>query len=154
MTLEDGSEVATPIAEVKNLNSFRAIKGAIEYESKRQVEQWKKDGVEMGPGRKATFGWDPEKCGRSCSVPKRMPTITAISPSLIWSHSEWTKHGANKCSRLPELPQARRQRYTGEYGLPKKTPRLWSPIPTSASSTRMPSKTPHPKQPTPRRNCC
>jgi aspartyl-tRNA(Asn)/glutamyl-tRNA(Gln) amidotransferase subunit B len=40
LTLEDGREVATPIVEVKNLNSFRAVQGAIEYEERRQVEQW------------------------------------------------------------------------------------------------------------------
>ena len=121
MTFEDGSEVATPIAEVKNLNSFRAIKGAIEYESKRQVEQWKKDGVEMGPGRKATFGWDPEKMRTVLQRSKEdahdyryfpEPDLVPLRVDQAWRDQVR--------SRLPELPQARRQRYTGKYGLPEK----------------------------------
>ena len=119
MTLEDGSEVATPIAEVKNLNSFRAIKGAIEYESKRQVEQWKKDSVEMGPGRKATFGWDPEKMRTILQRSKEdahdyryfpEPDLVPLRVDQAWRDEVR--------SRLPELPQARRQRYTGTYGRP------------------------------------
>ncbi|MEQ8843933.1 MAG: Asp-tRNA(Asn)/Glu-tRNA(Gln) amidotransferase subunit GatB [Phycisphaerales bacterium] len=58
LTLEGGAEVVTPIVEVKNLNSFRAVVGAIEYERRAQVERWREDGREMGPGAKRTFGWD------------------------------------------------------------------------------------------------
>ena len=87
MTLEDGSEVATPIAEVKNLNSFRAIKGASNTNQSAKWSSGKKTAWKWGPAAKPRSGGTPKKCGRSCSVPKRMPTITAISPSPIWSHS-------------------------------------------------------------------
>lgn len=58
LTLEGGRTVTTPIVEVKNLNSFRAVVGAIEYEHRTQPERWRQDGRAMGPGAKRTFGWD------------------------------------------------------------------------------------------------
>ena len=39
----DGQEYRTPISEIKNLNSFRALRRAIEYEAERQVKQWRAD---------------------------------------------------------------------------------------------------------------
>src|SRR5690606_32980869 len=50
--------VKTPIVEIKNLNSFRAVKAAIEHEFEEQPKRWMKDGRVMGPGAKRTRGWD------------------------------------------------------------------------------------------------
>ncbi len=58
LTLDDGSEVRTPVVEVKNLNSFRAVRGAIEHEFVRQEAEWRTTGRVMGPGVKSTRGWD------------------------------------------------------------------------------------------------
>ena len=60
ITTEDGVEHPTPIVEVKNLNSFKALHGAIEHEAVRQIEAWKEDGLEMGPNAKSTRGWDDQ----------------------------------------------------------------------------------------------
>src|SRR5437764_14420517 len=57
----DGSVAATPIVEVKNLNSFRAVERAIKYEAKRQYDQFQKDGQRFGEVPKATAGWDDAK---------------------------------------------------------------------------------------------
>src|SRR5438128_114775 len=47
----DGSVAATPIVEVKNLNSFRAAERAMRYEAQRQYEQFQRDGTKWGdPG--------------------------------------------------------------------------------------------------------
>ncbi len=54
----DGETVATPIVEVKNLNSFRAAERAIQYESQRQLRKWKKEGLLIGEAPKQTRGWD------------------------------------------------------------------------------------------------
>src|SRR5215470_17071865 len=40
----DGSFAATPIVEVKNLNSFRAVERAMKYEAQRQYEEFRKTG--------------------------------------------------------------------------------------------------------------
>jgi aspartyl-tRNA(Asn)/glutamyl-tRNA(Gln) amidotransferase subunit B len=54
-----GNEVfKTPIVEVKNLNSFKAVHGSIVYEHHRQVEAWLADRKVMSPGSKQTRGWD------------------------------------------------------------------------------------------------
>jgi aspartyl-tRNA(Asn)/glutamyl-tRNA(Gln) amidotransferase subunit B len=57
---KDGRTVATPIVEIKNLNSFRAVERALIYESQRQYEQWQRTGQEMGRAPKQTRGWDDE----------------------------------------------------------------------------------------------
>jgi aspartyl-tRNA(Asn)/glutamyl-tRNA(Gln) amidotransferase subunit B len=52
--------VATPIVEVKNLNSFRAVERAIEYEAGRQYARWQQDGKTIKDAPKQTRGWDDE----------------------------------------------------------------------------------------------
>ncbi len=54
----DGEKIATPIVEIKNLNSFRAAERAIEFESKRQFKKWKSSGEAIGDAPKQTRGWD------------------------------------------------------------------------------------------------
>ncbi|MGL4524589.1 MAG: Asp-tRNA(Asn)/Glu-tRNA(Gln) amidotransferase subunit GatB [Spirochaetia bacterium] len=51
---------ATPIAEIKNMNSFRSIRGAIEFEITRQLVQWKEDKITLHDkaGIKTTRSWD------------------------------------------------------------------------------------------------
>ena len=57
----DGKTIATPIVEIKNLNSFRSVERALQYEAERQYEQWKKDGKTIKDAPKQTRGWsDPE----------------------------------------------------------------------------------------------
>jgi aspartyl-tRNA(Asn)/glutamyl-tRNA(Gln) amidotransferase subunit B len=58
LTLKDGTTVATPIVEVKNLNSFKSVKSAIEHERAEQPARWVRDGLVHGPGTKVTRGWD------------------------------------------------------------------------------------------------
>ncbi|MDX1565979.1 MAG: hypothetical protein R3236_11260, partial [Phycisphaeraceae bacterium] len=58
---KDGREYATPIVEIKNLNSFKALRDSIEHEHVRQVHQWLEDGKVMGPRMKQTRGWDDAK---------------------------------------------------------------------------------------------
>jgi aspartyl-tRNA(Asn)/glutamyl-tRNA(Gln) amidotransferase subunit B len=55
---DDGHKTATPIVEVKNLNSFRNVELALEYEVKRQLEEWQKTGKKLGEVPKETRGWD------------------------------------------------------------------------------------------------
>lgn len=54
--------VATPIVEVKNMNSFRAVERALVYEANRQFESWRSNPVELGQpgGHKTTRGWDDQ----------------------------------------------------------------------------------------------
>lgn len=55
---DDGHKIPTPIVEIKNLNSFRNVELAIEFEVKRQFEEWQKTGKKLGEVAKETRGWD------------------------------------------------------------------------------------------------
>ena len=54
----EGETIATPIVEIKNLNSFRFTEMALEYEVARQLEEWKKTGRRLAKGEKETRGYD------------------------------------------------------------------------------------------------
>lgn len=56
----DGSTVATPIVEIKNLNSFRAVERAIEFEVDRQWREFLRTGISKGQAPKQTRGWNDE----------------------------------------------------------------------------------------------
>jgi len=101
-------------AEVKNMNSFKAVYQALEYEAKRQREV-------AAEGRKLvqeTRGWVEEK-GKT--VPQRSKEYAhdyryfpePDLPPLVLNR-EWV---AEIRSKLPELPEARRDRFVAEYGL-------------------------------------
>ena len=46
------------MVEIKNLNSFKSLEGAVRYELAEQPRRWERDGREMGRGAKRTLGWD------------------------------------------------------------------------------------------------
>ena len=50
--------VPTPIVEVKNMNSFRAVERALEHEAERQYAVWQETGQRLGDVPKQTRGWD------------------------------------------------------------------------------------------------
>ncbi|HAX61088.1 MAG TPA: Asp-tRNA(Asn)/Glu-tRNA(Gln) amidotransferase GatCAB subunit B, partial [Elusimicrobia bacterium] len=54
---EDGKKYATPIAEIKNMNSFRSIRNALEYEAKRQVREWEQSRLVLEDVGKTTRGY-------------------------------------------------------------------------------------------------
>jgi aspartyl-tRNA(Asn)/glutamyl-tRNA(Gln) amidotransferase subunit B len=50
--------VATPIVEIKNMNSFRAVERALDYEARRQWDVWQETRQKLGDVPKQTRGWD------------------------------------------------------------------------------------------------
>jgi len=54
----DGHRIPTPIVEVKNMNSFRAVERALAYEAERQYEVFQQTGQRLGQVPKQTRGWD------------------------------------------------------------------------------------------------
>jgi len=63
ITQENGEIAPTPLVEVKNLNSFRNVEAAIEYEVERQLEEFQLTGRKWGdPGvMKETRGFDANR---------------------------------------------------------------------------------------------
>lgn len=115
---DDGHQYATPIVEVKNLNSFKSLRGAIDHEFDRQIEQWKVDGLVQGPGMKSTRGWDDVRNQTVLQREKedahdyRYFPDPDLIPVIV--NDAWREDVA---ARIPELPRSRRTRYQRDFGL-------------------------------------
>lgn len=141
----DGLVLATPIVEIKNLNSFRGVERALKYEAERQYEefqtnihqQWHIDPAAARPFRdyrvtavrqlrdgkltpvaKATAGWD-DRLGRT-EVQRRKEEASDYryfpEPDLAPVRVD-DKALQDARSALGELPAAQKQRLQAQYGL-------------------------------------
>lgn len=102
------------IAEIKNLNSFRSVVRAIEYEEKRQAEDLAKGELST----KETRRWDEESQSTILMRKKDETTDYRFSvdsdlPRLVLSEGFIKEVRDN----LPELPNAKKKRYIKEYKL-------------------------------------
>ena len=115
---ENGSLYHTPISEIKNLNSFRAVKDACAYEAKRQLKEFETDRQPFNAGFKVTMGWDEAKGEtvvqrtKNSFVDYRFVVEPDIKP---FSVSEELIARAKEA--VGELPEAKRVRFIKEYGL-------------------------------------
>ena len=116
-----GEEKFGTRTEMKNMNSFRAIVRAIEYEKDRQIEVIE----EGGKIEQETLRWDDIN-GRTSSMRDKEdaqdyryfpdPDLVAIKLS-----EEYIENIKNT---LPELPESRKERYLKEYELSEKDAKL------------------------------
>lgn len=107
--------------EMKNMNSFRSITRAIEYEVDRQIDVIE----EGGKIEQETLRWD-EVSGKTFSMRDKEdaqdyryfpdPDLVAIKLS--------EEYIQNIKETLPELPESRKQRYLEEYKLSQKDANL------------------------------
>ncbi|WP_277055656.1 Asp-tRNA(Asn)/Glu-tRNA(Gln) amidotransferase subunit GatB [Treponema socranskii] len=115
---ENGTLYHTPISEIKNLNSFRAIKDACTYEAKRQLKEFETDRQPFNAGFKVTMGWDESKGEtvvqrtKNSFVDYRFVVEPDIKP---FSVSEALIARAKEA--VGELPEAKRVRFMKEYSL-------------------------------------
>lgn len=115
---ENGTLYHTPISEIKNLNSFRAIKDACTYEAKRQLKEFETDRQPFNAGFKVTMGWDEAKGEtvvqrtKNSFVDYRFVVEPDIKP---FSVSEALIARAKEA--VGELPEAKRVRFMKEYAL-------------------------------------
>ncbi len=102
--------------EMKNMNSFRSIVRAIEYESERQIEVIE----EGGTITQETLRWD-DVSGKTFSMRDKEdaqdyryfpePDLVPIEIDDAWIE--------RVRQSLPELPEAKKARYMSEYKLPE-----------------------------------
>lgn len=119
LTLASGQTVTTPIVEVKNLNSFRAVVGAIEYEHRTQPERWREDGRTMGPGAKATYGWNDANQRTIVQREKEDAHDYRYFPDPDLPPVRITSDMLDRASALAAEPWLTHlERLTGELGLP------------------------------------
>ena len=110
-----GSKKLLSKVEVKNMNSFKAVYQALEYEGKRQIKVLEEGGQLV----QETRGWIDEK---GITVTQRSKEYAddyryfpePDLPPLILDRA-WIEEIRAK---LPELPEARRDRFMAQYGLP------------------------------------
>lgn len=113
-------KVATPIVEVKNMNSFRAAERALAYEAERQYDSWRETGVKLGGpgGHKTTRGWDdqvevtrPQRQKEESSDYRYFPDPDLVPVVVAPGEVDVVR------ADLGELPAALRQRLQATYRL-------------------------------------
>lgn len=109
-----GAQELRTRTEIKNLNSFRALVRSVEYEIERQTEVYAGGGA-VTP---QTLGWDET---RGVTTPQRGKEFADDyryfpEPDLppLEISREWVERLR---AALPELPDAKRDRFLREYGL-------------------------------------
>src|SRR5712691_12636303 len=115
---EGGKTMWPPQSEIKNLNSYEALRGAVAYESDRLWQEWQSGGEIRTRTGKVTVGWSPER-GRTYLQRSKEevedyryfpePDLVALSPS--------PEAVAKLREGLPEMPAERRARFVADYGL-------------------------------------
>jgi aspartyl-tRNA(Asn)/glutamyl-tRNA(Gln) amidotransferase subunit B len=110
-----GSDKFGTRAELKNINSFRFIKQAIEYEIERQAEILDEGGKVIQETRlfDPATGTTRSMRGKEEAHDYRYFPDPDLVPLVIGS--DWVEAIRGT---LPELPDAKRKRYTEELGLP------------------------------------
>jgi aspartyl-tRNA(Asn)/glutamyl-tRNA(Gln) amidotransferase subunit B len=113
-----GQQFKTPIAEVKNLNSFRALERSVAYEVRRQLDDFLETGRTMQMGNKSTRGWNDADETTVLQREKEEAHDYRYFPDPDLVPVTTTPQRLDEIrSRLCELPLQRQVRYVREYGL-------------------------------------
>lgn len=111
-----GSDKFGTRAEIKNLNSIKAIGRAIEYEINRQAEILDNGGTVIQETRRFNDNHGDTKALRSKEEAHDYRYFPEPDIPPVWLSDEEI---AEIKASMPEMPQARFERYTKEYGLPE-----------------------------------
>ena len=111
-------KIATPIVEIKNMNSFRAVERALDYEAERQYREWQETGSKLGDAPKQTRGWDDvagvtrgQRSKEESSDYRYFPDPDLV-PVVVTDEQIATVRAS-----LGELPADLRKRFTDTLGL-------------------------------------
>jgi len=115
---KDGREHKTPITEIKNLNSFKALEKSVGFEVRRQFDNFIERGEVMQSGNKKTFGWDDVKEVTVLQREKEEAHDYRYFPDPdlvpVVVNEKWL--GEIK-AKLCELPLKMQSRFISQYGL-------------------------------------
>ncbi|HUQ70709.1 MAG TPA: Asp-tRNA(Asn)/Glu-tRNA(Gln) amidotransferase subunit GatB, partial [Planctomycetaceae bacterium] len=114
----DGPKIATPIVEIKNLNSFRFTEQAVLFEVDRQWREYQRTKQTIKDAPKSTRGYDPE---RGVTYPMREKEEAADyryfpDPDLVPVTITAAELDALRAT-MSETPPAMRARFQREYQL-------------------------------------
>ncbi len=111
-------KIATPIVEIKNMNSFRAVERALDYEAQRQYEAWQEDGLRLGQVPKQTRGWDDSAEVTRAQRHKEESSDYRYFPDPDLAPVTVTDEQIEAVrSEIGELPAALRRRLETTYGI-------------------------------------
>jgi len=109
-----GETVKTPITEVKNVNSTRAVERSITTEAQRQYDEWMAGGPITTRKNKLTAGWDEgtntvkiQRAKEAANDYRYFPEPD-IPPIAVYKLEDL--HPDTVAANLPELPNALRRR--------------------------------------------
>lgn len=109
-------------AEIKNLNSFRALENAINFEIKRQSKLWEEDNPQADA---VTVGWSDEKSETYFMREKEDSDDYRYFPEPDLPPLHLPADLVDKYrSELPEMPRVKRERYVKELGLAEDDARI------------------------------
>ncbi|HEY4313378.1 MAG TPA: Asp-tRNA(Asn)/Glu-tRNA(Gln) amidotransferase subunit GatB [Pirellulales bacterium] len=118
LTDERGEKIATPIVEIKNMNSFRAVERALTYESARQYDVWQETRQKLGDVPKQTRGWDDtanvthgQRHKEESSDYRYFPDPDLVPVTVAAEEVERVR------AELGELPAQMRERLEKTYGI-------------------------------------
>lgn len=112
--MEKGSKEFGTRTEMKNINSFKAIHNAIETESQRQIELIEDGGTVIQETRR----WDDSKGYSYAMRSKEDAQDYKYFPDPDLPPVQLTDEYVNNIREsLPELPEAKKERYMSEFGL-------------------------------------
>ena len=113
---KDGREYRTPIVEVKNLNSFRALERSVNCEEHRQLDEFLETGAVIEMGNKTTRGWDDEREATALQREKEEAHDYRYFPDPDLVPVELTPKWLEEIrAGLCELPLKRQMRYILDY---------------------------------------
>jgi len=103
-----------PKTEIKNINSFRHVERALEYEIRRQTKLWE---AGSPPAQSTTRGWNDAKQVTEDQRTKEEAADYRYFPEPDIPTLELKELADELRGTLPELPTARRERFVSEYTL-------------------------------------
>jgi aspartyl-tRNA(Asn)/glutamyl-tRNA(Gln) amidotransferase subunit B len=110
-----GSEQYGVKTELKNLNSFRAVRYGVEYEVKRHVKLLESGGTVI----QGTYGWNDEKGETFLQRTKENEQEYRYFPEPDLIPIDLDAEYVDRLrGTIPELPLAKKRRLTEQYGLP------------------------------------
>ena len=100
--------------EMKNINSFKSLHDALEYEICRQAEVLEEGGIVY----QETRHWEPSRRRTVVMRVKETADDYRLFPDPDLAPFDLTDEFVDRCrARIPELPDAKRDRYMADFGL-------------------------------------
>ncbi|HNP89362.1 MAG: Aspartyl/glutamyl-tRNA(Asn/Gln) amidotransferase subunit B [Microgenomates group bacterium ADurb.Bin219] len=121
LEIEDGGKnYFTPLVEIKNINSFRFVQKAIDFEVERQFKDFEEKRIEKMPGNKTTRGWSEKKLETGLQRTKEEASDYRYFPEpdippIFWSDKQITNF--KELFKKIVLPDKLESRFISLYGL-------------------------------------